>query len=350
MKLTRYAIVFILIFMSMFGTLSYRVNKFTTSVTQKAAINDAIDTAVDAAVNGIVETADGDSVTISQQNCISNFYRSLYASFGIIDSTVQQQLLLNYIPVMAIVDEEGLYVNYSDNSSNSRTNLTKVWSHCIPYSESYTAALGPGENVNFCVNFTLTDFVTISIDYDGTSGISSGEYHVYSGDWQDLKAQYGTDNAPAGIKAVFTDSKIFSAEEGVFETVRNNVVTDTIVNRLNYYVNQHNRIAKLYGEQYTFHLPSTAYSDVNRNLDNISFICFFEGYPIGKGTDNTYSKFSIGAARVIKNIGYFTRLGDDGLLYYHKDSCNNGIGKTYRYVTREECALQGAMPCPVCNP
>ena len=123
--------------------------------------------------------------------------------------------------------------------------------------------------------------------------------------------------------------------------------------RLSYYVNRHNAIAAYYGESFTFSLPLSSSSDVARSIEDVSFISFFQGYPYGRGTDDVYSNFEISGARITKSLGYYVRLGKQNgqtFMYYHKPNCTYGEGENYWYSTREECALQGAMPCPHCKP
>lgn len=340
MKISKYAIVFALIFLAAYMIFQFKVNKYTTVTQKKAEYNYAVDNALDSAVEGIVESADGSTVTVDKQECVDNFYKSLYASFGAMDSQTAQQMLKLYTPVLAIADIDYLQVYYSDEVNG---DMQKVWSQNIPYSRHFVEGdLGfPSGAVGYTVNFSLYDDITIVIDGDSST--------IYKGRYNELQEAY-KDNKEARYSKLRTvlQGEVLGSP-GHFELWRSQVVTDTIIDRLSYYVNRHNRIASAFGEQFTFQLPVTAESDIARNISGVSFMCFLQGYPYGAGTSEVYSNFEVSGAHIIKSSGYYTQ-EVDGYLYYHKRNCTHGTGKKNWYSTKEECAWQGANPCPYCNP
>jgi hypothetical protein len=79
----------------------------------------------------------------------------------------------------------------------------------------------------------------------------------------------------------------------------------------------------------------------------------FQGYPYNVGNLDTYNRYAFGGARIKKMTQYYITTGGSGLKYYHKSSCEhliNVLDQEVIYFTREECALNGAFPCPDCNP
>lgn len=338
MKTTRFVVIFLL-FISVYVLLfSFKESQFANVVNKKAEYNKSLDSALDAALEGIVESADGNSVIVDKDACVSNFYNCLYASFNALDSETTQAMLKLYTPILAVADEDGLYVYYSDTVNGE---VQKVWSQKIPYTRHFTTtSVDATGAVGYTVNFQLDDTVTIKID---------GDDSIYSGRYSELVKNYAnaTGSEYKAIRAVLA-GEVFSAE-GYFELWRSQVITECITDKLSYYVNRHNRIAAMYGEQFTFQLPVSASSDISRSISNVSFMCFFQGYPYGSATSDVYSNFEISGAHVTKNSGYYTRVVD-GYLYYHKPSCNKGSGEQNWYATQEECAWAGALPCPYCNP
>ena len=340
MKTFRYAVIFLLIFIPLFMVLQFKINKNSIVVQKKAEYNNALDNALDSAVEGIVENADGNSVTVDKNECVNNFYRSLYAAFGALDSETTQAMLQLYTPILAIADEDGLDVYYSDEVNGE---VKKVWSQKTPYSKHFTQGdlNNPSGVVGYTVNFTLGDEITVVIDGDNSD--------IYKGHYNELKAAYAntTDARYAKLRTVLNGDVL--GAEGHYTLWKNQVITDTITNTLGYYVNRHNRIAADFGEQFTFQLPVSAESDIARGISGVSFMCFFQGYPYGQGTSEVYSNFEISGAHIIKSKGYYTQ-AVDGYLYYHTTTCTKGKGAKHWFETKEECAWKGALPCPYCNP
>lgn len=340
MKITRYVIIFALIFLSTYMIFQFKVDKYSSVTQKKAEYNHAVDSALDSAVEGIVESADGSTVIVDKQECVDNFYNSLYASFGAMDSETAQQMLKLYTPVLAIADVDSMQVYYSDEVNG---DVKKVWSQNIPYSRHFVEGdlASPDGAVGYTVNFTLNDEITIVIDGDNST--------IYKGRYNELQSAYKNNKQTRYSKLLTVLKGDVLGSEGHFELWRSQVITDTIMSNLSYYVNRHNRIASDFGEQFTFRLPLAAESEVARSISGVSFMCFFQGYPYGAGTSEVYSNFEVSGAHIIKSDGYYVQ-SVSGYLYYHRPDCSHGSGKKDWYSTKEECAWQGANPCPYCNP
>ncbi len=338
MKITRFAAIFLLFMFVYVLLFTFKTEQFANVVNKKAEYNKALDSALDSALEGIVESADGNTVTVDKEECVQNFYNCLYAAFDALDSETTQKMLQLYTPVLAVADEDGLYVYYSDIVNGE---VQKVWSQKIPYTRHFSTASVNGDGaIGYTVNFQLDDIITIKID---------GDSSIYSGRYSELVKNYSNSSASENraLRAVLA-GEVFSTE-GYYQLWRSQVVTECIMDKLGYYVNRHNRIADMYGEQFTFRLPDSAASDISRSISDVSFMCFFQGYPYGKSTSDVYSNFEVSGARVTKNAGFYTQLVD-GYLYYHKTWCTHGSGEKKWYATQDECAWAGALPCPYCNP
>ena len=339
MKITRYAVIFVMITLISLLSLKFNVGKYSDVTHKKVEYNAILDSAIDSALESVVASADGNTVTIDKDACVSNFYKCLYSGFNAIDSNTTQAMLQLYTPILAIADEDGLYVNYSTEVSGE---ITKVWSQKIPYADSYTAKDELGQSFTYIVNYTMTDSLTITI---------LGEQNLYSGNYEELVKAYKTTTSSAyrKIKAIMNGNVL--GAPGYFEAYRDATITAVIDDKLNYYVNNHNRIAELYGEQYTFRIPNSATSEISRAIQSPSFISFFQGYPYGRSTSEVYSNFEVSGARVTKNQGYYVRWVD-GYLYYHRAYCKATVDNEINdwFSSKEECARIGALPCPYCKP
>lgn len=331
MKITNAIILLVTIFILLAVPISQRVDSYAKMVERHTEYNNGLDAAIDSALESIVESADGSRVEIDFDMCVNNFYAGMYAAFGATSSESAQTQLRVCLPVLAIVDVDGLYVYHSNINGNQ---ITSSWSEKIPF--VYTAP-------SYTVVFGLDNTVKFKVVGDST---------VYSGDYRSLKEQYASevsDDKYARMATIYDASCLKSVED--FESTRDVTVTKIIVENLNYYVQQHNIIGQAYGFNYTFSLPENAEADVARAIGDVSFISFFQGYPYGVGTSESFSKFTVSGARLRKNHKFY--LGEiDNFLYYHTGDCPyiKSISDSRVYDSKRDCALEGATPCPYCKP
>lgn len=329
MKITNAIMLLLAIFLLLAAPLSQQVSNFDKMTEQHTSYNNALDSAIDYALESIVESADGTQVEINFDECISNFYEGMYAAFGASNSETAQTRLRVCVPILAIVDVDGLYVYHSNLNNNQ---VVSNWSEKIPF--VYTAP-------SYTITFSLDNTVKFKVAGDST---------VYTGDYRYLKEQYASEvsgDKYDRMSKIFDSSCLKSAED--FESTRDLTVTNTIVDNLNYYVQKHNRIGQSYGYNYTFALPSSAKTDVARAIGDVSFISFFQGYPYGIGTSDSFSKFTVSGARIEKKKKFYLNKVDD-FLYYHTEDCVYSKGSSHVYDSKKECALEGANPCPYCKP
>lgn len=335
MRISRYAVFFLLIAASLFFVQAVKIDLQGFSEAENVAMNDTFDRALDAALDGIVDVVDGDTIQVRRQQCVNNFYRGLYAGMGIMDNDSAKELVQLYVPVLAFIDNNGIYVQYSDYDATSA--YRKVWSQLYPFTISDDASVGGGPDtfVHYCVNYTLGTTIQVLIGNE-----------VYEGDWNDLHDYYAS-KGTAEEKAVFSSDRF--ADINKFTLYKNSAVIDTITDTVEYYVSRHNAIASRYGISYTFYLPEGAYSDFNRSVTDISFLAVMQGYPIGIGDSDVFNRYALSGARIRIKDSYVIQTVD-GFLYYHKESCKMLDDSKKIVGTKEECAMHGAMPCPYCKP
>lgn len=341
MKPSHFIIVAFVVILASIAIGDVRINNLENMTENKIAYNRNVDNAVDAAVNNIVEVADQSDLQINLDSTADTFYRSLFANFGAADSESEQIQLSRYVPVIAIVENDGFYVQYKYVNGDT---ISTAWTPKLPY--SYTSVIkgaNPSDLISYAINFNLDNNVQIMID---------GDSRVYSGDFRALKTKYASDlrtNQSSRFAMVLQKSIINS--EANFVAWKRQIITDAIVKQLNYYVNKYNELADSFGISYQFSLPEGSESDISNNIDSVAFIALFQGYPSGIGTDDVYNQFCIGGAQISKRDLYYVQEGSDGILYYHSAGCKRYTkGVATGYKTREEAASLGALPCPSCKP
>ena len=338
MSLSKFAALFLCIVMCMFYVTNRDIDDYKEITNERVTLDDTLDRALDAAVDGIVMSVDGYDVKVSREKAAENFYRTLQAGMCMLDdSDVEKSLIELYVPMLALADTDGISVQYTKIING---DLVKVWSAPKSYVKSYSMPYGsmPNQTLDYSMVYTLSDDIVIVL-----------ADKQYSGTWQELSELYKntTDSGLNDIKTIMS-SNIFESED-TFDLERDSAVSEVVAQTIARYVNQHNEIARQYGERYTFYLPETDESDISRNIDNQTFLCLFQGYPLGQGGSETYSRFAFAGTRVAKNNSYYVS-SSNGYLYYHKAWCEDAKNSTAKYDTKYDCAMHGALPCDKCRP
>jgi hypothetical protein len=319
MKITNLAIIFFLIELCLFTVLDIRTENLSAITTRKMEYNKALDSAIDDGISDLVEVDSKRNLVLNKDAAVNQFYESLFSNFGVIGNSQSENKLKTYVPIILVTDTDGFYIYYSDTyQSGSETLINKKWSEKIHYSY---------QEGNLVFNFTLDTYLTI---YDTDANA------VYEGEYEDLKGQ-------------FSGSQIMTDAE-TFDTIRRSAIIDKIEGEMNYYINKHNSIAYQLGITYQFWLPRIEESDWYRTIDDVSMLVVFQGYPYKAGSTDTCNRYALGGARITKSDVYYIT-EENGMKYYHKSGCSHLINSAdIAYYTKEECALEGAYPCPDCKP
>lgn len=317
MKLTDLVIIFAILDIALFIILGVRTENLDAVNLQQIQYNKALDNAIDDGTKNLVELGEDKKLVLNKDRAVEQFYNSLFSNFGVLgDSRVEEQLK-EHIPIILVTDEDGFYILYSEQFASADGNVIKQkWSEKIPYAY---------EDGNLIIHFTLGDYITV---YDSSNN------QTIEGEIDDVKSNY-------------PDS--FLSDPEAFDLNRRNAIIGTIEKNMNYYINQYNNIAYQFGITYHFWLPRIDKTDWYRTIDDRGMLVIFQGYPYSVTTD-TYNRYAFGGARIKKSKTYFITV-ENGIKYYHKSNCshiNKSTGETY--YSKEECALEGAFPCPDCNP
>lgn len=287
MKLYHFCIVFAAFFIGVWflSELSISEDVYMKKVAEH---NDRIfDKAVDAAVRSLRGYSEQENEYYMKE-AVDSFFESLYADFNILDNPSKREELKLYVPVMAITDNEGIYVYYFD-SVNTSEGFETVQRRTEKQVFSYYENQAPEGKcaTDFIIRFTGPGDCRV---FDTMNILGNNEryfeYHVGEDIWR------GAPNV-RNYYSILEDT-------GAFTEKRAEVMTQGLEDLLEYYCNKHNQIAELNGISYSFVLPDLDGAVYLRAFDGISFIAFFQGYPV-TGTDSVFNCFTVSNARVTDN-------------------------------------------------
>lgn len=276
-----------------------------------------------------------------KKEALDVFYTSLSASYysvlGINNTTLNA-----YLPFVALVDNDGVYVCYSKNYDSywgddadkpEFTDDMYFYTPLAAYAATYT--LGGGAKV-YVVQFTLGDYVTIFCD---DKFLVAGNYaHVK----QYLK-QYDPD---------FTESMPFMLTEKMYIAEKQAVATNTVSNMINKYLNEDvfgndNIGFNQNNTQYTFILPENNTS-IQNAISGPTVIAFYHG-PQTRLGNALAAQVAFAGGELAKETHYYITIGPSGDKWYHTMDCEHLHGVHPTVVnSMEEAAKAGAYPDPDC--
>ena len=401
MKLTDFALIFVAILLPVvvivYVNTAFVVKSEKQEMYYKNLMNSAIfdavssmkqvendDTDIDYGYSGIVDK----KVSINTSLAISTFYNSLAKNFDISGNEMALSRLKMYIPVVAVMDYDGIYIHSAEEAESGDIEfLTKPK---VQYNYTYVilknnnnlsetsyemVALEDIASINevrdrllsdyiYEVNFTMDDFIYLNIYKLKNNGLI--------GNVEVSKGFYLTDN-------INNSQLIYNAD--MLSQDRTELLTD-IVNKLkelksitiakvgmkeiSYAVNKHNEYAKQAGINYTFRFSVESDAAWYETMDGIGMIAIIQGISFGNRYLN-YKAYSASDLVVAKK--YFVSKGvtleEKNLSYFEKDlyhmSENCDVYKEYKnstiekispnyYNTQADAATQGYYPCPICKP
>lgn len=317
MKITDLAILLVVITLPFMQILRIKADNLQNTAYKNVLLNSYIDAAVEDASIAMIEKSEGNKIAISRDKAMEAFLQTLYMNFNAKDS-ISKNRLTAYIPVVVLIDYDGFYTCSMEEYINSDGDIEQkmIWKPKKPY--AYKSG-------DFVYMFTLDSFVKV---YDSVTG------KFYEGSSEELKTQLpGT----------------LLQEDELFENARKRTIIEAIKSDVNNAINLHNTYAGRFGISYRFSPPSISNADWHRNIEDIGFLAFIQGVPMGLGGER-FNSYALGASRIVRNKAYYIQQDTNGLFYYHRSQCPNLTNKNEIYDSREECAEKGAFPCHVCRP
>lgn len=253
-----------------------------------------------------------------KESAVEAFYRTMYTNLDLLDDPVGQEVLKRYVPAIAVIDYDGYWIytdeTYTDDEGETVTG--QVWKAKKPF--AYADAAGNS------LSFTLDDYVY-------AYSASSGTWH--KGNRADVAAETGA------------EIPLLNDEE-TFEQVRRLTIVNAIQDDLAYYINLHNEYVRGLGFTYTFTLPTISQEEWNNTIDDVGFIAFFQGVPIGV---HQYNRYALGGGRLVKKPAVYGVVRGDRKLYYREECYTSSDTLVEKFSSEKDAAAAGYFPAPCEN-
>lgn len=319
MKLSQYSIFFAVIL----GTSLFIIGVHTALLQYQSIESAEMERAVSVSTDAALAKADIDEKAVftqekARKNAVNAFYQQLNKSLGYSGS--REQLSFTHVPFVVLVDNDGYYVSYQtvDYDKNGSPFDGLAITNLRTYSTDYN-----GYNVRF--------YLDNMVDVTTSSGLT------YSGTYTEVYAMLSN---PVALNFMSDKNSFLDEKRSSIVTVIQEELVYLIKN-LNTKQNDHNR-------EYDLALPATDDDNEARLLDSPSVIAFFQGAQKGstKGYINVYA-FS---GSILDDVVlYYEKEDSRGNLYYHEKGCAElGADEEIEGKIMEDCAKDGAIPCPDC--
>lgn len=319
MKLSHYSIFFAIILTTVLTVMILHTYLLNKQVNESIEMERAVSSATEASLMSAYTDEDEIfSEAKSRETAIDSFYQQLNKSLGFAGS--RENLSFLYVPFVVLVDNDGYYVSYQtvdkDSDGNSFDDI--VISNKYTFTSNYS-----GYHVRFFQNNT----VNVS-DLNGKS---------YTGTYDEIYNELGQ---PLVLH--------FMSSLDSFLNEKRTVIVGLIEDELTYLIKTHNTGMNDNGWEYSLSLPATDGDNQARLLDAPSVIAFYQGEQ--KNTTEGYINVYAFAGSIIDDASmYFEEYDTNGDLYYHKKGCSYlGTTDNNEGKTMQDCAEDGAIPCPDC--
>jgi len=336
MQYHHFTILFVIIFTVFALKMQLVVSHYEQAMDSYARTERSFYAAADAAGEALCRYG-ASTILTDKEAAYHNFLYFLYAALGIMDNPAKREELLNYIPMFAVLDEEGFYIYFADEyeGEDGFRYTTRNWTECMPYSYS---------DEDFVYRFTLDGVVTL---YD-KNGLIDGTVCLYQTSFEELEeeSRYET------LRILRSDSFLFDKES--FGIIKQTAVITSVQDAMRYYINNYNRIAQRYGTTYAFSLPVLDNSVWARSIEHPGVLVMIQGYPIDVARHVVYNQYAFVGAQIYKKEPYYlTECGWHPT--YHRRHCNvvSLVGEETLQnpvYSVEECVKRGAYACTECVP
>ena len=391
MKITDLALIFIAISLPIiivvYVNVSYTIKAEEQEIYYKKIINSAVNDAanqmkevesIDPEIDYGYSGTQNNKVSINANIAIETFFRSLYNNFGIIGNDSAEHFLQTFIPAVAIIDYNGVYIssqeNYSDNGTQKIEHVLKPKKY---YTYSYY--IDNSSNIKDGLPLTMSNVKSVhTVEFTMDDSITHRGAKKSGGTWvnYDTKTFYIKDRNNNGD---LTNGGNLSNVETWLEGKRKQVIIDTIVKEMAFAVNKANSYARNIGINYDFVFPTTTEEEMASAIEDVGMFAFVQGLSVGNKYLNAKSYsvaklentkryyFSILEGKTKRSKYFSTKVN----LYHRSKSCpeytsamtSPKVELTPAYVLSKQQAASatvtesgtnkkyvGFYPCPVCRP
>lgn len=331
MKLTDLAIIVLLIFLGISIKLDLDQRRMLQTEDIKARYNEIMFNATEDATMALFEpdseatedklSAGYDKKTIelnpNLNKSLTRFYDTLYANMGIEDDLMGQDAFKMYTPVKMVVAYDGFYINSWQevfNASTGKIETLEIWSLKNPY-------IYYDSQYKLVLNLTLDDKAFV--------------FNTVTGVWEEGRRQELYVKYPG---------KVFSISN--FDNLRQQTIIEALQKELTCLTVKYNNIAKMQGISYHYNIPIIDDDSWNNTIQDVCFIAFLQGAPIGM---ESYNTFGSGGSRIKAATKYYGNI-INGVNTYHSENCPLLTSKYILFDSQADAASQGYYPCEKCKP
>jgi len=406
MKLTDFALIFVAILLPIliivFVNTSFVVKAEKQEMYYKNLINSAVEDAVssmkhienenkeiDYGYSGIVDK----KVSVNATTAINTLYNSLANNFNIAGNKQSLEDLKMYIPVVAILDYDGIYIHSAhQNESGNIEFITKpkvYYTYNYVISKTVTGyanttysmlSLDEVEDIDtaniwngyiFEVNFTMDDYIYLNVYSTTPLGkldkiVLSKNFYITDKKNNDVLVEPEEENDDVDK---MLSSKKAELKQDIIDKlteVRKEVIAKIGMKEISSAVNKHNVFARQLDIKYTFRFSVESDEAWYESMDGIGMIAVIQGISLGNRYLN-YKAYS--ASDLIATNKYYLSKGvtieGKDVAYFEKDlyhisknckvymeylnSTKEKVTPSY-YTKKAEAATQGFYPCPICKP
>ncbi len=420
MKLTDLALIFIGVTLPVMIIVYVNVSFTIKAEEQEMYYQKVINLATEDAANQMKEVENSDpsidygysgledkKVSVNAEIAKNTFFETMYNTLGIKGNDAAEKYLQTFIPCLAIIDYNGVYISSEETYTKDGEDGEKITEHVVKpkryYSYSYYIdkqknnfveglpnEISKAKEVH-TIEFTMDDYVTHRGCYD-----DNGKFKDY-----EVKSFYVTDSKNNG-DLVYTTSNIPNIKDNndnndnsnsnsskvakYLSDIRKSVIIDTITQEIAYATNKANSYAKSIGVNYNFAFPSITKNYIEYAIEDVGVFAFIQGLNIGNKYLNAKS-YSI--SKLESSVRYYFSVPKTDtntntsikkylnlkMNYYHnsvkciiyENQRHDGINPSY-VLTKQQAAsaqvttandnqsseyqttYEGFYPCPLCNP
>lgn len=412
MKITDFALIFIGITLPIIIVVYVNVSFTIKAEEQEMYYNKLITSAIEDATAAMKEVENTDKtidygysgeqdkkVSINPEIAKNTFFNSLYNNFGIKGNDAAEKYLQLFVPAMAIIDYNGVYISSIEEYNKDGSTVIE---HTVKPKKYYTYSYYIVKQKNnqysivsvddyksgtkhslHTIEFTMDDYVTHRGGlYDASGENITEELPVKSfyladtstGTYVDNKGNMSDTNNADLFEGLSTETENINAVVKHLKEVKDEVIIKTITDEVAYAVNQNNFYASQAGITYDFVFPTIEQEEMKSYINDVGIFAFMQGLSIGNKYLNSKA-YSV--SRLELTTKYYLTLAKDPKsernLYHATTNCQKYTDQIHtdiipEYLTTKQQAasvigihkkngsnsdteeVKGFYPCPVCNP
>ena len=277
------------------------------------------------------------AIITNRQAAYDVFMDSMCASLGILDDPSAREELKNYVPMFAVLEDEGFSIYFEDEYKrpDGYNYGTRTWTDYMPYAYA---------DEDFVYRFTLSGYVTIWDE----KGLINGTARIYNASPEELQE----DELYEKLRKIRPGSFLFTKDK--FCLVKQTAVIESVTEQMRYYVNAHNQKARAYGIGYDFAMPVIDNSAWERSIEHPGVLVMIQGYPIDVAGQIVYNQYAFVGAQLYKKEPYYLTKRNWHPTY-HRRHCSMLALEGEEVLLKpvysvEECVKRGAYACTECIP